>query len=633
MDNPFIYSLGISLLHSLWQFTLLYLLLRLILLYLKQSSPNFRYWLSFSFLFAGLLISVVSFISIYHSEKELHNQIFNTSSLIRPELLSYFAEQEKAVTNSEFNPASLLPWLVISYFTGLIFFALRFTGSLLVLRNFRKSALIHTDQRLEACFKKLINKLGVSQKIKIRESLKVKVPILIGYLKPVVLVPAGIFLQLPYEQTEAVLLHEIAHIKRRDYLLNILQSMIEILFFYHPAVYLISAIIRSERENCCDDIALFYCKNSTVYARALASIESILPLNTYNAVALGNNKMNLLNRITRILKPNKMRTKLTDKIIAGIIILVGFTTIILTGAASINHRTGDSGEMPVTPPVLQLNDLTYSVESDSIIEFDSGKVTTVRENKKGKEEQVEMTFEEGKLTKLVIDGKTIPEKDYRKYKNIVSETKAEVKKANAEVERAERELKSIDIEEVEREVHEALEEARAINKEEIQMEIEEALAEIDEAHLNVDSLRYEIQKAMESVNWDEIHEEIEQGLREAEISEKEIQIALDEAAQAMDEINWDEIGESINEGVNIALESVEAINWDIIRESIELSLDVTADVLHEIHTEVEKEISAGKNIREDLERSKKELKDNKKKLSDLESEMEKALEELEEEHN
>ena len=98
-------------------------------------------------------------------------------------------------------------------------------------------------------------------------------PVVIGYLRPVILVPVGMLAGMPAAQVEAILLHELAHVRRRDYLANLLQTVGEGFLFYHPAIWWISSVIRSERENCCDDLVVEASGDAREYAAALAALE------------------------------------------------------------------------------------------------------------------------------------------------------------------------------------------------------------------------------------------------------------------------------------------------------------------------------------------------------------------------
>jgi beta-lactamase regulating signal transducer with metallopeptidase domain len=127
----------------------------------------------------------------------------------------------------------------------------------------------------------------------------VRVPTVVGWLRPVILMPVGALAGLPAEQVEALLLHELAHIRRADYLVNLLQSAAEALLFYHPAVWWISGHIRAEREACCDDMAVAVTGDVLAYAQTLANLEAsrTVPMRA----ALAANGGSLANRIARLL--------------------------------------------------------------------------------------------------------------------------------------------------------------------------------------------------------------------------------------------------------------------------------------------------------------------------------------------
>ncbi len=146
---------------------------------------------------------------------------------------------------------------------------------------------------------RLIRALNITAAVTVLESALVHVPTAIGWLKPVVLLPAQAMTGLSMAQIDALVAHELAHIKRHDYLVNLFQSAIETLLFYHPAVWLISRRVRHERELCCDDLAIAACGDDRLtYVSALADLES---LRQVAAPALGANGGSLLNRVRRIL--------------------------------------------------------------------------------------------------------------------------------------------------------------------------------------------------------------------------------------------------------------------------------------------------------------------------------------------
>ena len=136
-----------------------------------------------------------------------------------------------------------------------------------------------------------------SGRVEILESAAVAVPTLVGWVKPVVLLPAAALAGLTAVQLEAILAHELAHVRRHDYLVNLLQSIVETLLFYHPAVWWVSAEVRAEREHCCDDLAIAVCGDRLVYVSALAELTSI----ERQVFALAATDGSLLTRVRRIL--------------------------------------------------------------------------------------------------------------------------------------------------------------------------------------------------------------------------------------------------------------------------------------------------------------------------------------------
>ena len=168
-----------------------------------------------------------------------------------------------------------LPMLMPLWLAGVSLLSLRlFTGWLWVQR-LRTRGVTPTDAPLREMAARLARRLHIARAVTLLESRMVDVPTVIGFLKPVVLLPASALAGLSTQQVEAILAHELAHIRRHDYLVNLLQTLVETLLFYHPAVWWISRRIRVERENCCDDLAVSLCGDPVAYATALADLEAL----------------------------------------------------------------------------------------------------------------------------------------------------------------------------------------------------------------------------------------------------------------------------------------------------------------------------------------------------------------------
>jgi beta-lactamase regulating signal transducer with metallopeptidase domain len=234
---------------------------------------------------------------------------------------------------------SALPWLVAVWFAGVFSLSIRFLGGLALVERLKRAqtspALLFWQEKLSS----LCEQLRVSRPVRLSESALVEVPTVIGWLRPVILVPASVFTGLSAPQLEALLAHELAHIRRYDYLVNLIQTAVETLLFYHPAVWWVSSQVRQEREHCCDDLAVAVCRDVLVYARALAALEQLRAHIPQAAVAATGGS--LLKRIQRLVGSPAPLSHRLDSWLAGLIaivtafsILAGSQTALLSNGAT-----------------------------------------------------------------------------------------------------------------------------------------------------------------------------------------------------------------------------------------------------------------------------------------------------------
>ncbi len=193
----------------------------------------------------------------------------------------------------------LLPWLVAAWFAGAAVFSLRLLGGWRATTRLRTHGVRPAPPEWQQKLSDLIHELRVSRPAHLLVSSLVEVPTVVGWLRPVILMPVGALTGLPAAHIEALLAHELAHVRRLDYLVNILQSIAEAILFYHPAVWWLSDEIRTERELSCDDIAVAACGDALTYARALAELESQRP--AHREPALAATGAPLLMRIRRLI--------------------------------------------------------------------------------------------------------------------------------------------------------------------------------------------------------------------------------------------------------------------------------------------------------------------------------------------
>ncbi len=225
-----------------------------------------------------------------------------------------------------------MPAIVMAWFVGAAGCSLRLLMGFLSVAALRRAP--HAPMRAEwqRILDRLIERMRVSRRVRLLPTDRVDSPSVIGWLRPVILAPVGVLSGLAPEQVEALLAHELAHIRRHDYLVSVLQGIAESLLFYHPAVWWVSNQIRTEREHCCDDLAVEASGDVLVYARALAALESLRP--AHFKAALSANDGSLLRRIQRLADPVSAHRPAGWGVAwsVGALLLVGIAGVAVTGA-------------------------------------------------------------------------------------------------------------------------------------------------------------------------------------------------------------------------------------------------------------------------------------------------------------
>lgn len=205
-------------------------------------------------------------------------------------------------------------WIFALWFIICLFKSIKLIREFAYIKRVRTVGVRPITDALKIKLELYTEKLGIGRIVTLLESELVKVPVTFGYLRPVILLPMGIILQLSQEQIESIIWHELAHIKRRDYLVSLLQSIIETLFFFNPAVWWLSTLIREEREACCDDIALGQIKDKRSYLSTLIAFQNIESTLHEPAIGLSFGKDQLLNRLKRIVNNETPKLNTIQKV-------------------------------------------------------------------------------------------------------------------------------------------------------------------------------------------------------------------------------------------------------------------------------------------------------------------------------
>jgi bla regulator protein BlaR1 len=350
ISDRLIRALCDTLMHSLWQGLLLAAVAGLTVICTRKASSALRYNLLVS---ALILFSVGTLATFAH-------QFLTTAHAVAAHRIDQPADIVRMVTaNPVTQPATAPATTPKPAFTDRITAYLNDHHNTIVLvwfliicaRSIQLGVGLYGTYRLKHVrvsavkdrwperIRQLAMALGIRQTISLLESGLAKAPMMIGHLKPVVLVPVGLLTALSPAEVEAILIHELAHIKRRDYLVNLLQNLTEIVFFFNPAVLWISTLIRTERENCCDDLALAHDNNKATYIRALVSCEEYQsPVPPY-AMAFPGSRNTLLHRVRRLVSNRNHSLNLFEKTVLTICLIGAglFVTAFSVKKAVPNH--------------------------------------------------------------------------------------------------------------------------------------------------------------------------------------------------------------------------------------------------------------------------------------------------------
>ncbi|GAB4056300.1 M56 family metallopeptidase [Spirosoma litoris] len=307
LSNSVVDALGWTLLHALWQGFALVLPVAVVLHLLRNQSSMLRYRVSVLTLLTQLLVSGATFIWYY--EPVVENQPIVPSAAIHYAKLVRWQTVTQTLPWQQQTQLFLerhLSQFVLIYLIGVALFGLRLVGGWLYLQRLSKTATQPATQNWLSLTNQLRSALTIKTVVQVRESARIAVPMVVGMLKPVLLLPIGLTTSLSMREVEAVLAHELAHVKRHDYAVNLLQSVIEVLYFFHPALWWLSARVREEREHCCDDLAVEACGgNGRILAQALARVEELrlmqLEQTPALAMAFASKRQHLLHRVRRVL--------------------------------------------------------------------------------------------------------------------------------------------------------------------------------------------------------------------------------------------------------------------------------------------------------------------------------------------
>ncbi len=294
--DPTLHRLGLTLLHALWEDALIGLVVWAGLALLRRDDARFRYRWASSGLAAMVLVPWMTFLALASSGA-------GSIPMQREDLTIWASPVQVQATLVSARFYGVLPWLAILWVAGSAIRLLRLGGGLWWLDHIYLKQSRPAPESWNARFRVLAQRMGVSRGARLLVSDRARSPLAMGWLKPVVILPASALLALSPESLEAVLAHELAHLRRGDYLANLLQTLAEALLFFHPAAWWLSRQIREIREHCCDDAAAALLGDPMPLAEGLAALAALRRPPSDPEPALAAARGTLMHRITRLFQP------------------------------------------------------------------------------------------------------------------------------------------------------------------------------------------------------------------------------------------------------------------------------------------------------------------------------------------
>jgi TonB family protein len=324
VGTPLAGAVGWTLLHSLWEGAIISAALAAALVAMR--SPRARYAAACIAMLAMLVAFGLTLVRVMPEQTRRAPAVSTSTfpaSTVRTGIDAF----------SPSNPgfAAAVPWLAPFWIAGVFIFYLAYMASWISVCRLRRRGVCCASDDWQKQLTRLSAQLRLSRPVRLMESCLADAPMVLGHFRPVILMPVGLLTGLPAGQIEAILLHELAHIRRYDYLVNVLQRSVEGLLFYHPAVWWMSRVIRTERENCCDDVVVTVSGNAHEYAVALAALEQNRWSGREPAVAATGGS--LVKRIRRLLYPKGPNGAWTP-LFSAVILMATATAVLMAWQAA-----------------------------------------------------------------------------------------------------------------------------------------------------------------------------------------------------------------------------------------------------------------------------------------------------------
>jgi beta-lactamase regulating signal transducer with metallopeptidase domain len=326
--HPIHYALAWTVIHAIWQILVIALGSAVVLAIMRNYKAAIRYNILLASIGSIVILSLATFIYYF---TQAPNTLFvqEQENIINLVNNSPSATATNSTNNNSFSISNIQTYVNVHIYTivliwiiGVVLAILRLLGSVSYVHYLKNNMNFSVDDYWQHTLNALMSKLNIKKNIEILESALVRSPIVIGHIKPLILFPIGAINRLSVPEVESILAHELAHISRNDYLINILVNVVESLYYFHPAMWWLASQIKTEREHCCDDIAIAQTGDPLNYAKSLVAVQEMAMYSPHLAMAFagGEKKNELLMRVNRIINQSSKSFNMKEKSISTLIV-------------------------------------------------------------------------------------------------------------------------------------------------------------------------------------------------------------------------------------------------------------------------------------------------------------------------
>lgn len=326
LRSRLVHAISNTLVHSLWQGVLLALVAGIIVTGTKKKTASLRYNMLVGLLALFAITGAITFaiqLAGLHQVQVAVNSPSANIIILNDSVHGTTAPQPAPISSLSSYLNNHYTIIVLVWFLIICAKSVQLGVGLYGTYRLKYVNITPVPANWQNHLQSLAAALHVRRGIRLLQSGLAKVPLVIGHLKPVILLPAGLLTNLSTAEIEAILMHELAHVRRSDYLVNLLQSCMEVLLFFNPAVLWVSQLIKTERENCCDDLAVQYGSNKVNYIRALLNCEEYRLRAPAQAMAFPGKKRGLLQRVKRVADNRNRSLNIFEKSILVFCLVAG----------------------------------------------------------------------------------------------------------------------------------------------------------------------------------------------------------------------------------------------------------------------------------------------------------------------